>query len=154
MESNCYPDRPLRLSAPQTAVQVCKLDFSDRISDENIRRLVFTAELTQGDQLIDHQLAFFAPIKHLQLFDPAITSNLHCEGEKLVVELTSHSPALLVEASLSGADVVFSDNYFSLASGRTIEISCPLPAGWTLSQAQKAFRVRSIYDSYAHIGAD
>ncbi len=140
--------------AAQSAVQVCKLDFSDRIIEENIRSLVFTIKLTQGDRRIDHQLAFFVPIKHLQLFDPAITSNLHCEGEKLVVELTSHSVALLVEASLAGTDVVFSDNYFSLASGRTIEISCPLPAGWTLSQAQKAFRVRSIYDSYAHNGAD
>ena len=32
-------------AAPQAATQVCELDFSDRISDDNIRTLVFIAEL-------------------------------------------------------------------------------------------------------------
>jgi beta-mannosidase len=68
----------------------------------------------------------------------------------LIIELTSNSLALLVELSLEGADVVFSDNYFNLPSGRTVMIFCPLPAGWTLKQVRKAFRLRSVYDSYSH----
>jgi len=52
--------------------------------------------------------------------------------------------------SLEGADVIFSDNYFDLPAGRTVNIDAPLPSGWTLLQVQKAFKVRSIYDSYAH----
>ena len=66
----------------------------------------------------------------------------------MIIELTSRSLALLVEVSLTGADVVFSDNYFNLPAGRTVQISCPLPAGWTLDQARKAFRLRSVYDSF------
>ncbi len=38
-------------AAPQSATQVCKLDFSDRISDDNLRKLVFIAELWQGDSV-------------------------------------------------------------------------------------------------------
>jgi beta-mannosidase len=137
-------------AAPQAATQVCKLDFSDRVSDDNIRMLVFIAELYQGDRFVTRQTAGFAPIKHLSLADPVVTVDLRSERGQLIVGLTSRSLALLVEVSLTGADVVFSDNYFTLPAGRTALISCPLPAGWTLSRARKAFRLRSVYDSYSH----
>ncbi len=140
--------------AAQTAAQICKLDFSDRISEENIRKLVLVTELWQADQLVDRQMAFFAPIKHLSLIDPTITFKMHNEGSQLMVELTSNSLALLVEVSFSGTDVIFSDNYFNLASGRTILISCPMPTGWSLKRAQKEFFIRSVYDSYSHNGTD
>ena len=137
-------------AVPQAATQVCKLDFSDRISDDNIRELVFIAELYQGDRFVTRQTAGFAPIKHLSLADTAVTVELRSEKGQLIVGLTSRSLALLVEVALTGADVVFSDNYFNLPPGRTARISCPLPAGWTLSRARKAFRLRSVYDSYSH----
>ena len=136
--------------APQAATLVCKLDFSDQITDSNLRKLVFIAELWQADQFVTRQIAVFSPIKHLSLTDPAITLNMQNQDGELIVELYSHSLALLVEISLNGADVVFSDNYFNLPSGRSIQISCPLPAGWTLSKAQKEICICSIFDSYSH----
>ncbi|CAG1012196.1 partial beta-mannosidase, partial [Anaerolineales bacterium] len=138
------------MAAPQAATHVCELDFSDRISDDNIRSLVFVAELYQGERLVTRQTSGFAPIKHLSLVDPEMTAKLRSEKGQLIVELTSKSLALLVELSLEGANVVFSDNYFNLPAGRTAVISCPLPAGWKVSQARKAFRLRSVYDSYSH----
>jgi len=137
-------------AAPQAATKVCELDFPDRISDDNIRRLVFIAELWQGDRFVARQTAGFAPIKHLQLANPGLRARLSKDKNQLLIELTSRSLALLVELSLEGADVVFSDNYFNLPAGRTVEVSCPLPAGWTLSRARKAFRLCSVYDSYSH----
>jgi len=141
-------------AAPQAASQVCALDFSDRVSDDNIRKLVFIAELWQGDRFISRQTAGFAPIKHLSLTEPAVTTNLRGEGGQLLIELTSRSLAILVELSLAGADVVFSDNYFNLPAGRTTQISCPMPDGWTLDHAQKAFCLRSVYDSFSHGAVD
>ena len=137
-------------AAPQTATQVKSLDFSDRINDGNIRSLVFIAELWQGDQFVSRQTAFFAPIKHLSLEDPVIKANLYTQGDQLVAELTSQSLAILVEVALNNADVIFSDNYFNLPARRKVQISCPMPAGWTLERAIKEFQVRSVYDSYAH----
>jgi len=55
-----------------------------------------------------------------------------------------------VELSLEGQDAVFSDNYFDLPAGRTVMVTCPLPEGWTLAQAQSALKIRSVYDSFAH----
>ena len=134
----------------QNSTLVCKPDFADRISDENIRELVFVAELWQGDRFVTRQTAYFVPIKHLSLTDPAIAMSLHSRNGELIVELSSRSLAQLIEVSLPGADVVFSDNYFNLPPGRSIQISCPLPSGWDLGKAQKEIRVCSVYDSYAH----
>ncbi len=57
---------------PQAAALACRHDFSNHITYDNLRKLVFVAELWQGDQLISRQTAHFAPIKHLSLTDPAI----------------------------------------------------------------------------------
>ena len=111
---------------------------------------MFIAELWQGDKFISRQTANFAPIKHVSLSDPHVTANLHHEGDQLIIDLTSQSLALLVEVSLADTDVVFSDNYFNIPAGRTVQITCPLPAGWTLEQAEKALCLCSVYDSFSH----
>jgi beta-mannosidase len=152
-------DQVISGSAPvrapsQGSVLVEELDFSDQITDENLRQLVFIAELWQGDRFVSRRTAFFVPIKHLSLTDPAINVNMKSQDGNLIIELAADTLALLVEVSLEGADVVFSDNYFNLAAGRSVQITCPLPAGWTLSMAQEAVRVCSVYDSYSHPTAD
>jgi beta-mannosidase len=94
------------------------------------------------------------------------------EEDRLAFDVTARSLARFVELTLEGADAVFSppstgselalnavkgqalagifdDNYFDLPAGRTATVTCPLPAGWTVEQAQAALRVRSLYDSFA-----
>jgi beta-mannosidase len=138
----------------QSATQVGQYDFSGRITDDNIRRLVFIADLWQGERFIARQIAGFAPFKHLSLENPEISVDLQREKGNLIFDLTSRSLALLVEISLAGVDVVFSDNYFNLAPGRAVQISCPVPAGWSLTQARKAFRIHSVYESYSNENLD
>ena len=142
-------DAPVKV-ALQSAALVCKLDFSNHVTYDNKRRLVFIAELWQGEQFIARQTAYFVPIKHLVLTDPEIKVNLQCNNGELIVELTSSSMALFVEVSLNGAEVVFSDNYFDLPPGRLVQVRCPLPEGWTLSRARDEIRIFSLYDSYSH----
>lgn len=136
-------------AAPQGATHVATLDFSDRVTEANRRDVIFVAELWQGEQRQALQVATFAPTKHLSLADPKITATLAGEDNRLMITLAAHSLARLVEVSLEGADVVFSDNYFDLPAGRAVTVSCPLPSGWTLTQARAALRTRSVYDSYA-----
>jgi beta-mannosidase len=134
--------------AAQSSSLLCALDFSARLNDSNRRSLVFIAELWQADRLVARQAAFFAPVKHLSLADPAITAVLQEQDGQLSIDLTCVSLALLVEVSLEGADVVFSDNYFNLPPGRAITITAPLPPGWTLDRARQCLRLFSVYDSY------
>jgi len=141
-------DAPVMVE-PQSSTLVCNLDFSDEISDDNIRQLVFIAELWQADQLITRQTAAFTPIKHMSLEDPTITANLQAKNGEIIIEVNSTSLALLVELSFYGADVVFSDNYFNLPPGRPMQISCLMPESWTLERAQDELRICSVYDSFS-----
>jgi len=136
--------------APFDVTLVCHLDFSSRLTDDLTRETVFIAELWQGGQRLTRQTAFFVPTKHLNLADPAIQANLHIAGGEIQIDLASHSLARLVECTLEGADVVFSDNYFDLPVSRTTVITVPLPLGWTASEVVAALKIRSIYDSFEH----
>jgi beta-mannosidase len=138
------------LAAERATTHVRTLDFAAQVSDATQRELVFVAELLQnGGERLALQVASFIPTKHLALAQPGIVATVRGEGAGLAIELTAQSLARLVELSLEGADVVFSDNYFDLPAGRPVTVTCPLPAGWTLAQAQAALKLRSVYDSYA-----
>lgn len=136
--------------APLSSTHVRTIDFAGRLSTENPRALVFVAELLQGGRSEALQVATFVPTKHLSLVDPQVMATVRGEGDLLAVDLTARSLARLLEVSLEGVDVVFSDNYFDLPAGRTVTVTAPLPAGWTVEQARAALKTRSVYDSYAH----
>ena len=135
-------------AAPQATTHINTLDFVSQITDDNRRDLAFVVELWQAEQLVTQQTAFFAPTKHVQLVEPEITAVCRLEEATLHIELNGRSLARLVELSLDGVDVVFSDNYFDLPTGRSTTVTCPLPPGWGLPQAEAALQIRSVYDSF------
>jgi len=135
-------------AAALAATLVCRLDFSGQIREENRRQVVFIAELWKGKKFLERQLATFAPNKHLELMAPQIEMKASVAGQQLTVRMKACCLARFVALELEGVDVVFSDNYFDLPAGQEVAATCPLPTGWTLEQARKALRVRSLYDSY------
>jgi beta-mannosidase len=128
---------------------VRKLNFADRVSDTNRREVVFVAELWQEHGLVGRQVTTFAPTKHLSLAAPDIRASLHREQGGLFITLRANSLARLVEVTLTGKEVIFSDNYFDLPANRETVVSARLPEGWSLEQARSALRIRSVYDSFA-----
>lgn len=133
---------PSRVTAVET------LDFSEYVDEDTCRDLVFVAELWDQDRCRSRQLAFFAPTKHLALVDPQLEVRVSLQGGLLAVDLSARSLARLVECSLTGADVVFSDNYFDLPASEVVRITAPAPAGWDLDTIRKVLKVRSVYDTY------
>lgn len=130
--------------------EVEALDFSQHLNLDSRRELAFMAELWEGETCLTRQMAFFMPTKHLALKDPQIKSKLSVKNGVLSIEVLSKSLARLVEVSLNGADVVFSDNYFDLPAQTKVTITAPMPAGWDLKKAKAAFNVRSVYDTYSN----
>ena len=137
-------------AAPLAATHIITCDFDDRVTEDNRRDLLFSAELWGQDGRVALQTAYFAPTKHLELSDPQVRAACRLDESVLHIEVTARSLARLVELSLDGVDAVFSDNYFDLPAGRTVTVTCPLPARWQLSQAEAALRVRSVYDSFTN----
>jgi beta-mannosidase len=133
---------------PFRVTPVEDLDFSKYLDDEASRNLVFVAELWQGENLLSRQTSFFVPTKHLTLSDPKIRAKVTLKEGILSIQLSSRSLARLVECSLTGADVIFSDNYFDLPAKKTVILTTCLPAGWSLAKAREALKIRSVYDSF------
>jgi len=138
----------LSIVPPRDVLHVCHLDFSKALKDDRSRDLAFVAELWQNDRMIARQTAFFVPTKHLNLSDPEPSTRVQIVNHEVQIQLECRSLARLVECTLDGADVVFSDNYFDLPANRTITITAPLPDGWSLSQVQAALKVRSVFNSF------
>ncbi len=137
---------------------VDEVDFSTRVQPENQRELVFVAELwgpeIQADEKTDWVMTSrcvvpFVANKHLALKNPGLSVLAEINGEILTLDVSTQTLARFLELDLEGADVVFSDNYFDLPAAQTAHITCALPSGWTLAQAQAAVRVRSLYESYS-----
>ncbi|MBF6613301.1 MAG: glycoside hydrolase family 2 protein [Chloroflexi bacterium] len=135
-------------AGPFSTAHIASLDFRRRVTGENRRGVIVVCELWREGEQIQRTVAAFAPTKHINLGDPHLAVELTQRGEELEIELWAGSFARFVELALDGADVIFSDNYFDLPAGRTAHISCPLPEGWTLTQARGALRLRSVFGSY------
>jgi beta-mannosidase len=138
-------------ASPLADTHVRALDFTPHVNEDNLRKLIFVAELRQGEELVATAVSTFAPNKHLELVDPQLTTAVRAVGGGLAVDVGAQSLARHVELRFAGADspsVVFSDNYFDVPAGRTRTVTVPLPQGWTVAEAQAALRVRSLRDSY------
>ena len=135
-------------ATPLADSPVASFDFADKVTDENKRKLVFVAELWQGNEKLATSVSSFAPIKHLELADPGLKVKVSLKDGTLTFEVSAQSLARFVELALDGVDVVFSDNYFDVPAGTTVKITAPLPEGWTQEQAHNALQVRSLIDSY------
>ncbi len=132
--------------AAQSAGEVCSMDF--KLGDEQRRKVVFVAELMEGDQRKALNVATFAPNKHLELVDPGLEVELEQVDKDLVIDLTSSSLARFVEVSFEGLDIVLSDNYFDVPAGYKVTVTCTLPNGKTPSEMGKLIKVRSLRDTY------
>ena len=107
------------------------------------------AELLQDGAVLATSVTPFAPNKHLELTRPGLSVVMRKEKQQAVVAVTAQTLARFVELKFEGADVVLSDNYFDVPAGRTVVVTCPIPAGWTVARMRKALQVQSLYESFA-----
>jgi beta-mannosidase len=133
---------------PLATTKVEVLDFAKHLTDEASRNIVFISEFYLNDQRQSLQVTPFVPDKHLALSDPQLKATVAQDGEQLHITVQAITLARFVKVGLNGTDVIFSDNYFDLPANETVTITCPLPSGWTLAQAQSALTVSSLWDSY------
>jgi beta-mannosidase len=113
---------------------------------------VLVAELVEAGARLALVVCPFVPDKHLSLRRPKLAVTVEpapADPGRAVVRLESDTLARWLEVSLEGADAIFSDNYMDVPAGRPLEISFALPTGWSVEQARRALRVRSVVDTYA-----
>jgi len=136
-------------AAPLVSQLVFEKDFSHLTLDEK-RETVFVVQLVKDDAVLSTQLGIFVRNKHLQLVEPQLKAYLRDDGNgDILIKVEAGYLARFVELSLDDADVVFSDNYFDVLPGETVQVTCPKPEGWTIDDVGRALTVFSLYDSFA-----
>lgn len=133
-------------TSPISATCLREFDFGRAAKQHGKDRLVFTAGLYKGEQCVSQQTTLFAKEKDMILPNPEIDWDMTQEGDQLIIALKANTFARYVEMQLKDADVIFSDNFFDMPACQTVQIRCPLPAGWTLAQARHALHVHSLAD--------
>jgi beta-mannosidase len=135
-------------AAPLADMLLANLDFSALLDELQRRRTVFVCELWQGEARLSGCVSTFVPNKHIELADPGIQVKVSEKDGQLTIRLGAKSLARFVELEFEEADAVFSDNYFDLSPNQPIAVSALLPLGWSIEQARRALKIRSLYDSF------
>jgi beta-mannosidase len=134
---------------PERDATVARLDFKREVAEANKRRVIFVHELrSAGGEVLQSGIVTFAPSKHLELADPALSAELTDAGDRWDVTLRAKNLARFVEVRLDGLDCVWSDNFFDLPAERERVVSCAKLAGQTLDALRPRLRVRSLWDSF------
>jgi beta-mannosidase len=145
-------DRVVVDAAALATTSVCSVDVPGALED--LRSTVLVAELIEAEGGAGAATArVVTPLvadKHLALRRVAIEVGVTEDTPgHATIRVRSDALARWVELSLTGADVVFSDNYFDLPAGRETMVSFELPPDWSIEQTRQALRIRSVVDTYA-----
>ncbi|MBN1876431.1 MAG: hypothetical protein JXA33_19560, partial [Anaerolineae bacterium] len=132
--------------SPVSVTGLQSLDFANALKVYGAARLVFVAGLYDGEKRLAWQTVAFVPEKRMDLPDPELHWTVAEEDEQLAITLSSRTFARFVWLQMEGADTIFSDNFFDLPANWMVQVHCPLPASWTIEQAEHALRVRSLAD--------
>jgi beta-mannosidase len=114
-------------------------------------RVVLSAELRVGANLVGRNLFYFAKTRDLALPAPELTFAVEPHGETATVRVTARRLARAVWLSTPGAEGSFSDNFFDLLPGEaaTVEWSpgpgSPAGSAAGLSSLLRAMTVRDTY---------
>jgi beta-mannosidase len=101
-------------------------------------------KLWHEQDIISRQVITFAQEKEMHLPDPQLSTEINPLGDKLEINISAKALARFISLNLPGKDVIFSDNFFDLPAGRSIQITCPNPDGWSIEQVHQALQIRSL----------
>jgi beta-mannosidase len=139
------------VAIPNNKSEVVKsLELQDELSKHGTNNVLLWLNLDIDGKAASENLVMFAYPKELPLMDPALTSSVSEKNGDFTVKIKAKHPALWVWLELADTDARFSDNFVHLNGGSTTEITAHLEKPMTREAFQKALRVRSLFDTYAH----
>jgi beta-mannosidase len=119
-------------------------EFLNGADDKNAFLL---AELEIDGRIVSRNEYFFKPFKELSLSRPNIATTVAKSADGFKIALSTDKVAKSVY--LSGfSDGFFSDNYFNLIPGRTVELNFRANATIGVDEFRRRLRVRSLIDAF------
>ena len=132
----------------ESNLQVASLDFRDLLDMDARRQVVLVYQLLYGGGMVSMGMVPFAPSKYLELPDAAVTAGVSGLAEGTVIRLRSSHTARYVMLYVPGYNLRFSDNFFDLPAGRSVEVAVEDPCGLRTEDIAENLRILSLRDSY------
>lgn len=130
--------------------QVDTLSLADDIAKHGAHDLLVWLRLEIAGQTASQNLVTLVYPKEFNLVDPQLSAQVTAAGGGFEVTLTAAHPALWTWLELTGVDARCSANFVHVAPGQPQTIHVQPAQALTRAAFEKALRVRSLYDTYAH----
>jgi len=122
------------------------LPVTELLARRQREQVFIDSQLLVGGKAVSRNLYFFAKMKEVRLPQPEIRANVEAAGNGYRLTLQSSQIAREVYLSFGDFDAKFSDNYFDLLPGESVQIEVTSKA--SLDQLRQAMKVVSLYDAF------
>ena len=137
---------------PLSTGKLFERDFKDFIdTEEKERQYYIEYKFEMDGRTVSGGTVIFTRPKYFELKNPGIHCSVEERGNDVSIKLIAGQFAKGVELSFESFDVVFSDNYFDICGGETVEVTIgkeQFQDGISYDKIKNDLRVRSLYDSY------
>jgi hypothetical protein len=130
--------------------KVDSLTLQDELKKHGAGDILVWLKLEIGGRTVSDNMVSMVYPKELKLVEPKLTAVSTEKQRQYTVTLTAAHPALWAWIELDGIDARCSQNFVHVTADRPVEITVSPARPLTQEAFQKALRVRSLYDTYAH----
>ena len=109
-------------------------------------KTVFRAQLKENDHVVSGNLLYFLPVKELSLPHPVIRKQIISTDKGYRILLTTDKLAKNVYLSIEEIEGFFTDNYFDLLPGETVEVN--FLSGQRIENFKEKLKLKTIRDTY------
>jgi beta-mannosidase len=110
------------------------------------KRIVFHAKLSEKDQLLSENILYFLPVKELNLPFVNFKTDVTVASDGYNIMLSSDQLARNVYLSIDNFDGFFSDNYFDLLPGRSVQVK--FSCDEKIEDFEKRLKIITTRDTY------
>jgi beta-mannosidase len=138
---------PVRIE-PRTSRLVVSKPLEELRSGLPPNEIYLLCELKKGEETLSSNIFHFSPLKRVELPRPEIRPEVFARDGRLFVRLQSSKFAKNVYLSSPGIRGRFSDNFFDLVPGRSIEVGFISDQPPAADELQLALKIISLKDTY------
>ncbi len=124
------------------------LSKTDLLRQQDPHKVFLECELSVAGKPVSSNRLFFAPQKELSMEAPQITPTITKTRSGYAIALATNRLARGVYLDLEQKEGVFSDNYFDLIPGRTVEVTLRSNETIAPEQLRSHLRIRSLADAF------
>jgi len=138
---------PIRIE-PRTSRLAVSKPLEELRSGLSPNEIYLLCELKKGEETLSSNVYHFSPLKRVELPRPEIRPEVFARDGLLFVRLQTSKFAKNVYLSAPGIKGRFSDNFFDLVPGRTIEVGFISDQPPSADELQLALKIISLKDTY------